>query len=321
MINPPAPRGPSNRAFRRLTVITALAVYLLIVVGGIVRLTGSGLGCPDWPLCHGRVVPPPDMAAIIEYTHRVVAAFGGALMIATLIAAWRRHRTDRRVTTPITAAVGLLVVQVPLGGVIVATELEPLIVAFHLGMAMAIFGLVLLTAVAAHRPAAAPAAKRPYAWLTVAALGALFVLLLTGALVVGSDAQLACPEWPLCNGGRLLPGPNDSPLVAIHLLHRYTVASVSVLLLAVIGGAFRQARRGLRGWALALLALFAFQVGVGAVQVILQLPLFWRAMHLAAASGVWGALVIIVGQAAPALSAARSAARGPVEAAAGAAHK
>lgn len=320
MNQPPAPRGAPNRAFRRLTVATALAIYLLIVAGGIVRLTGSGLGCPDWPLCYGRVIPPPDPAAIIEYTHRVIAALGGGLMIATLAAAWRQPQANRRVTAPVTAAVGLLAVQVPLGGVIVATELEPLIVAFHLGMAMAIFALLLLTAVAAHRPAAAPAARPAYARLTLAALIALFVLLLTGALVVGSNAQLACPDWPLCGGG-LLPGPNASPLVSVHLLHRYTVAAVSLLLLAVIVGAFRQARRGLRGWALALAALFAFQVGVGAVQVALSLPLFWRALHLAAGSGVWAVLVVITGQAMPALRTARAAARGTAEVAAGAAHK
>lgn len=292
----------SSRPFRLLAVTTSVMVYLLIVVGGIVRITGSGLGCPDWPLCHGQVVPPADMAAIIEYTHRVVAALGGVLMVATLVLAWRDHRAQRWITVPITASIALLVVQVPLGGLIVVTELEPLAVAFHLGMAMLIFAGVLLTTVAAHAPApgAAPAHSGPrrpgYLWLLGVTLVAVFLLLLTGAFVVGTDSQLACPDWPLCHGG-LLPPPNSSPQVGIHLLHRYTVAANSILLALVVIATLRLAgqQRALTRWAAVLGALFAVQVVIGGVQVLLVIPTLWRIVHLAAASAVWGSLVVLAG--------------------------
>ena len=71
--------------FRRLAVLTAVFAYAQIALGGVVRVSGSGLGCPDWPLCHGRPYPPADAHAIIEYSHRAVGSVTGVLIIATVI--------------------------------------------------------------------------------------------------------------------------------------------------------------------------------------------------------------------------------------------
>ena len=75
---------PEVVLFRRLAVVTAVFAYLQIALGGVVRVSGSGLGCPDWPLCHGRPYPPADAHAIIEYSHRAVGSVTGVLIIATL---------------------------------------------------------------------------------------------------------------------------------------------------------------------------------------------------------------------------------------------
>jgi heme A synthase len=293
-------RTTTSRSFRLLASATAAAVYLLSVVGGLVRVTGSGLGCPDWPLCHGGLLPPLHTAAIIEFSHRLVAALSGVLILSTFTIAWLRWRDHHWIVGPVSVSVGLLIVQIPLGGLVVATELEPLIVAFHLGMAMLILAGLLVAAVAAYRPPAdalplrAPRSRRYHA-LLFTTLGMLFILLLTGAVVVGSNAQLACPDWPLCHGG-LLPPPNASPLIAVHLVHRYTVVLVSLLVVAVIVTSLRRsaALPVLRTWAVVLGVLFAVQVAIGAVQVLLQSPPLWRALHLAAATGVWASLVALV---------------------------
>lgn len=286
----------AERRFRNVAIAAAAAVYILIIVGGIVRTTGSGLGCPDWPLCYGRALPPPEVTAWIEFSHRFIAGLAGLLMLATLVLAWRYYRRVRAVLIPAALAVGLLVFQVPAGAVVVLTELQPLIVGFHLAMAMLIFACLLVTATAAARRVSRPTrtAGGAQPGLRLAAGAAIFLLLLTGAWVVGSRAQVACPDWPLCYGG-LLPPPGASTAVRVQLIHRYMVAAVSLAVIALIIDTFRRPRlpREVIIWTAWLGALFAMQIMVGAMQVLFVLPTVWRVLHLAFAAGIWGVLVIL----------------------------
>lgn len=282
--------------FRRLAAVTAALIYLLIVVGGIVRVTGSGLGCPDWPLCYGQVLPPPEIEAIIEFSHRFVAGVGGLFILATAFFAWRDYRRQRWISVPALAVIVLLAIQVPLGAVVVLTELEPLSVAVHLGMALLIFACALAVVVAAYRPAGLPGDTLPPHFLRLlgAGIAVLFLLVTTGAIVVGEGASFSCPDWPLCNGS-LFPAA-DAPLpVILHLLHRYTVIIAGlVLALAIVHAVY--ARRGMPGlyrWALLLGVLFVGQAGIGAAKIWTHLATFWRVLHLATAAGVWATLIVM----------------------------
>src|SRR5215212_3497996 len=101
--------------FRALALVAASATYLLIVFGAVVRVTGSGLGCPDWPLCHGRLIPPAEVSAITDYVQRSLAALVGLPLAALFVATWRRQRHATTVFRAVNLLVLLLIPQILLG--------------------------------------------------------------------------------------------------------------------------------------------------------------------------------------------------------------
>ena len=280
------------KAFRVLSVATALVTYALVVLGGVVRVSGSGLGCPDWPLCHGRLLPPLDVHAIIEYSHRTTASLTSTLVVLTAVVAWVAWRRRRDIVIPATVALVLLVVQVVLGAITVRLELPPMIVLAHLATAMALLAAVCVTAVAVIVPRPAVPAGRGSVRLARAAAGGTYLLILSGSLVVGSGASGSCNAWPLCGGGFSLAFDGYP---AIQLLHRGLAAAVGLLIVFSLLALLNRYReeRAVRATVALTLAALAFQVAVGAAVVTLHLPAALRGLHLALASAVWAGTVIL----------------------------
>jgi protoheme IX farnesyltransferase len=272
--------------YRALVYVTLVLSFLVVVWGGVVRVTGSGLGCPDWPLCHGQFLPGLDTATRIEWFHRFIAIAGG-LSLATLgLVTIARHRADHRVLALVVAAGVLYVLQAVLGGVVVLLELPDTWVTAHLANAEILLAVLTVLAVEIRWPALAARDRgAPWTAVMLAATVGTFVLMLTGAYVRGADASTACTTWPLCDDGAF---PTFGP-PAVHMAHRWVAGVVGVVLLAACWQAWRHRREAPGLGALAVLTALAFaaQVAVGAANPLSGFSPWALGAHPALASLVW----------------------------------
>jgi heme A synthase len=314
------------RRFRRLVLATVGATYLLIVVGGVVRVGDSGLGCgPEgsglsgWPLCQGGLVPGAQTHPVVEYTHRFLAAAVVALLAVILWQALRRFRRERPVVLGAVAAMLLVLVQAVLGGLTVEHGLETALVAAHLGTAMLLLAvLIALLAVTRPRPAAAPPSRSLLGAAVVASV-LLLATIVAGGVIAGTErhgtpgedtaagAHLACGrEFPTCNGSVLPFGSGE--MVDIQLAHRVAMllAVLAIAALAMLLGRRRELER-LRA---AILVALAAQVVLGASNVWYGEHPALIVAHLALGTLLWVLVVAAtaaVASAAAALPAARPA--------------
>ena len=305
--------------FRRPAARTAAATFLLIVIGGIVRVSASGLGCgPEgsglngWPFCNGDVVPGLDLNAVIEYMHRITAGIVSILLFALAFLAVRRYREHRPLVRASLAAAVLVVAQGLLGAATVERGLDEELVAAHLGLAMLLLGLVLYVRRAATPessgssprssvlgPQSAARSLRP---LAVAASVAVFLTIVAGGYMAGTQnygrpdyqpgdgAHHACgKEFPSCNGEFMPFG--EARLVDIHLTHWLLMylASILIVALAVLAARRRPSPRVVR-MAWVALGLLAVQILVGALNVWLAEHELLILAHLALATLLWGHL-------------------------------
>ncbi len=290
------PTGPGT-GLRGLVLVTLAATFALVVLGGIVRVSGSGLGCgpagsglQGWPLCRGDLLPGLDLNAVIEYAHRALASGVGLLMIALAVVAWRRrHDSHRGIVWATFSGVALVVAQGLLGAVTVELNLAAALVAAHLGLAMLLLGLLLyvwrgVRREGAHRGGGAPRGgetgrERRLRWLAVAASAAVLCTIVAGGYVAGTErygrtdrgqsagAHYACgTDFPACNGSFMPFG--QSRLADVQLTHRAFMYLTAALVIALAIGTLRRRARG-REMRLAASAagLLTLQILLGALNV------------------------------------------------------
>ena len=281
-----------DRALVALLSASVIGIILQITLGGVVRVTESGDGCPDWPTCFGRWIPPADYHALLEWSHRTTGVAVGLLVIAAVARILVRHRSNGPLLGTASAALALLVAVGAIGGWVVLSGLDPGLRTAHLGLAE----IDLLLAIAALTLAAWPSTESnaPSAYdprfrasgrlAAIAAAAALFALL-SGSYAVWRDAGAVCTSWPMC-GGDVIPG---SGLVWIHVAHRlFALAAVALAVWAALRALRLPVARGaVRTAAVGVLAISLAQVLVGAANPWSDFSQWARAAHLSLATLLW----------------------------------
>ena len=276
------------RFVAQLGLATAALMFGLIVLGSIVRTTGSGLACPDWPLCHGKLIPPLQFNVLVEWFHRLVALLVSAMLAVVVGTVFARRPLRRRLGWLAGFSVAALVLQILLGAFTVWKLLAPAFVSAHLAVALLLFSVLLVLTLRAGReadgPAGAPGPHPPgLAPLLGVAAALVYAQAVLGGAVSSSGASLACRDWPTCNGQWF---PPLEGLVGLQMAHRWG----AYLLTAYLGFVAWRARAAadplLASGGGMLLALTLGQIALGVCNIFLGIQVWLSALHLANAAGM-----------------------------------
>jgi cytochrome c oxidase assembly protein subunit 15 len=276
--------------FAKVALWSAVALYLIIVSGATVRLTGSGLGCEGWPGCgEGRLFPEKDHHQAVEFGNRVVAILPLTLSVLAWVAAWRLPGVARWVRWLAFGVAAATIFQAPLGLITIRLDLDPIAVLAHFLLAIAALGGAIVVAVEARaldRGRADPVVPR---WLRLGGLALVavcFVLVVTGTLVTAAGPHAGDPDvvdrlWALPDAMwvhvRASAAFGLGFLVGLVYLWRHRPATSR--LLRVAG---------------ALLALLLVQMAVGEIQYRNELPWWLVLLHVSLAAAIWSVTVTLV---------------------------
>ncbi|MBV8531283.1 MAG: heme A synthase [Candidatus Eremiobacteraeota bacterium] len=290
-----------------LALAADLFALATLMLGSWTRINGAGLTCPDWPLCHGRLLPSLRDGTFWEWSHRLLAFSVAPLVIALAAVAWRqRHRSA--FITPTLALIGaLFAVQVFLGAETVRLANAPFSVVLHWATAMALIASLSAMAVFAAASNADPPSRHAvtprsasilFVVTSVTAIVA-FATMCVGAYVSSSGAGLACLSIPECAGNVVVHTPGQF----VQMLHRFAAAATLIcaagtLALAWAHGSSIRVRAAVGAGA----ALVCVQVMLGLLNVALRLPMILREAHAVNAALVF--LTFFVGAAFALLDAA-----------------
>lgn len=292
--------------FRWLSVISTILTWPLISFGAFVRLKGAGLSCPDWPLCYGKLIPPPGYEISLEVGHRVVATLVGMLIVAMLVMAYQtRYKKYRTVSW---ALFILVSVQGILGGLTVIMKLSPAIVTFHLIGGNALFALLVylsyVTMVEGKRlPKASGQGMSSFSKWQLGMLVLFFVMLTSGGANSSTYSGYACSGFPGCQENSAFSFHVGEGMIAegyffpihrnewIHMLHRLIVIGGSIWLsIYAWKKLYRHVSGNYRSVAIALWGLLLLEIGIGVINALYRVPVPVSAAHTGTAASIVGVM-------------------------------
>ena len=306
--------GDQLSRFRRLVTLTIVATFTLILIGGVVRVSDSGLGCGaegsgthGWPLCQGGLLPADTSESVVEFTHRVAATVVTLLIVLMAWRAFRQLRSHKLLVRGSVAAGLLVVAQAALGGLTVEKGLQEELVAIHLGVAMLLLGLLFVLRRASEtEPAPARESVRGLRPLGLVTCGLVLATIVAGGYVAGTEyhgtpdenvivgAHSACgtgwstAQFPGCNGQGILSF-GQTRLADIQLTHRLFMYLTAISVLAFAALALRRHARSRAFWIAPL--ILVGQIALGAINVWAGKHAGLIVGHLALGTTLWMTVV------------------------------
>ena len=282
--------------YKIVALLSLVVSFIQITLGGFVRASESGLGCPDWPLCHGQIIPPIEFHTLIEYSHRLNGSVLGILVTILLIICLMKYRSEKQLTIANYSAFGLVVGAGILGGITVITELAWWIRLIHLGIAQILAACLMYIVwkflfVNVRNVHVDLSPIRAWKWKMVLCVSLVFLLMLSGSYMVGIGASSSCSSWPLCKGLSIPEGLTYQ----VHMGHRY----ISVLSLAFVGYVAIELithsndSKLIKRIAHSVLGLIGVQIILGAITVWSGFSSHMKVTHLSVATLVWLSVILM----------------------------
>lgn len=287
-----------TRGVKALVWFSVIGMFAVLLAGALVSKTGSGDGCgASWPLCDGELLPAGHLASLIEYNHRLITGVVGLAVLWFSVILWRNYGYRPEMRLFAGGAIFFLLLQSGLGAWVVLAPQPDWLLAIHFGVSLAAFASVLLGGVLLYqitgkgtgRQMPVSARLRRWAW---GSLGYVFLVVYSGAYVRHTNSNLACLDWPLCNGQFI---PELSGPVGIQFTHRLAAAGAVVVLLWLLRVAYEERRcrpdvfRG-AAWAVGLVIA---QSIAGGIVVLTRLSLGIVMVHSALITILFGVLSYI----------------------------
>ncbi len=286
------------RIYRNLVLGASIAIFVLIVLGGIVRINGAGGACPDYPTCFGRFTPPSEVGALPDYFHRLVTLVAGGFLVVAAVVARRWFSDNKEIKNSLWLPLGLLFAQIILGWSISQVELQNGAViasAIHLSLSLLILAWVIALTVKAYYLSINPGKPlrlgfgTSFARHSLFTAGSVFVLLVSGVILSRVNPANACVGWIFCDGSVI---PRDA-IAWLSLIHRLIVLAGGMSLATLLVRAWRQQRTQtvVIVATTAAAVLFFAQALLGA-KLVQGFPPYLVGLHKATAIASWAALIV-----------------------------
>jgi len=280
--------------YKYLSVSTLLSAFAQITLGGFVRTSESGLGCPDWPLCYGQIIPPMDFHTWVEWSHRLNASVLMMLVFTLCFFTVIQYKNIRILKNFSVTNVILVIITAILGGITVITELAWWVRLIHLALAQSLIAcLTVMTWYSFSMPHINKIEHfEDPKWRSkiIIMITLIYLLMISGSYMVGMGASSACSTWPLCRGEIF---PTDNHVYAIHMIHRY-IALIGLIVCVYLGLTFYKKAKHIPDVKRSLHSTF----GAIALQVIIGAWVIWsgfnghiKTAHLSLATVVWVATI------------------------------